>query len=124
MIKCDYCEGPARYVSGKLLYPESERLHASKFYHCDSCKAYVGVHKGTNIPLGRLANEDLRNWKTKAHTALDVLNQDGSMSRGGIYAKLAKELNIPVSEYHIANFDIKACKKFIKLCKKRNDNGA
>ena len=32
--------------------------------------AYVGVHKGTDKPLGRLANAELRYWKKRAHAAV------------------------------------------------------
>ncbi|MFB5268120.1 zinc-finger-containing protein [Paenibacillus enshidis] len=33
--------------------------------------AYVGVHDGTDIPLGRLANRELRELKKQCHALFD-----------------------------------------------------
>jgi len=54
-------------------------------YLCRSCDAYVGVHKGTDKPKGRLANAELREYKKKAHSAFDPLWRFGGMMRRQAY---------------------------------------
>lgn len=50
-ICCDYCGGPTEYVDSSVIYGRSYGM----IYLCRPCRAYVGVHRGTNKPLGRLA---------------------------------------------------------------------
>lgn len=60
IVICDYCGTPADFVDSSVVY------HGHSFgmiYLCPRCGAYVGVHKGSDKPLGRLANSELRNWK-------------------------------------------------------------
>ena len=68
-VYCDYCGREAEFVDSKIIYGKSY----GKIYLCRNCMAYVGVHKGTDKPLGRLANAELRNWKKAAHAAFDPL---------------------------------------------------
>jgi len=93
---------------------------------CRPCNAYVGVHKNNQeyIPLGRLANAELRSWKEKAHSAFDPMwkakiRRDGcskSKARKAGYKWLADQLGIKASDCHIGEFDIDSCKKVIKAC--------
>ena len=55
-VYCDYCGRETEYVDSKVIYGKSY----GKIYLCRNCMAYVGVHKGTDKPLGRLANAELR----------------------------------------------------------------
>lgn len=53
IVICDYCGTPADFVDSSVVY------HGHSFgmiYLCPRCGAYVGVHKGSDKPLGRLAN--------------------------------------------------------------------
>ena len=59
-VYCDYCGRQAEYVDSKVVYGKSYGM----MYLCRNCMAYVGVHKGTDKPLGRLANAELRYWKS------------------------------------------------------------
>lgn len=62
IVICDYCGTPADFVDSSVVY------HGHSFgmiYLCPRCGAYVGVHKGSDKPLGRLANSELRNWKRR-----------------------------------------------------------
>lgn len=72
-VYCDYCGRETEYVDSKVIYGKSY----GKIYLCRNCMAYVGVHKGTDKPLGRLANAELRNWK-RLHTP--YLTLCGSMA--------------------------------------------
>lgn len=69
---------------------------------------WVGVHKGTVKPMGRLANEELRYWKKKAHAAFDPIwqakvNQGWRKirARSKTYEWLAKEMKLPLEHTHI-----------------------
>lgn len=76
-VYCDYCGRETEYVDSKVIYGKSY----GKIYLCRNCMAYVGVHKGTDKPLGRLANAELRNWKKAAHAVFDPLWKYGLLSR-------------------------------------------
>jgi len=64
---CDYCQGPTEFVDDSEVY---ERSYGRKVYLCRPCNAWVGVHKGTTRPLGRLAKSELRKMKIQAHAHL------------------------------------------------------
>lgn len=113
-VYCDYCGRKAEFVDSKIIYGKSYGM----IYLCRNCMAYVGVHKGTAKPLGRLANAQLRYWKKRAHASFDPLWKYGRFkgSRNAAYAWLAKSLNLPVEETHIGMFDVGMCKRVIQIC--------
>jgi len=106
-VTCPYCGNKAAYVDSEVIYGRSYGM----VYLCEPCDAYVGVHKGTNHPLGRLADAKLRWWKKQAHHHFDQLWQGGGMSRKGAYAWLALKLNILPACCHIGMFDVDMCKR-------------
>jgi hypothetical protein len=56
-VTCPYCGQPAIYVDSAAVY----RIGSyGMIYLCRPCQAWVGVHPGTDQPLGRLANAELR----------------------------------------------------------------
>lgn len=113
-ITCDYCGSPATLEDSKVVYGKSY----GPIYICRCVPgdiAYVGCHKGTEEPLGRLANLNLRQWKIKAHWAFDPLWKKGLISRGRAYRWLADELGIPKEECHIGMFDVQMCKRVVEL---------
>ncbi|MDR1246109.1 MAG: DUF3268 family zinc-finger domain-containing protein [Clostridiales Family XIII bacterium] len=108
-VVCPYCGRAAEYTDSKTVYGRSYGM----IYLCRDCDAYVGVHKGTDKPLGRLANRELRRWKNAAHAAFDELWRFGSFTRREAYAWLSRQLGIPIKKTHIGMFDIAECKKVI-----------
>lgn len=108
---CAYCHEPTQYVDSIEIYKQSYGM----VYWCEFCGAHVGVHKGTNKALGRVANKELREWKIKAHDAFDVLWKDGLMHRKTAYRLLSENLNIPKQYTHIGYFGIETCKKVIEI---------
>lgn len=126
---CD-CGEVSELVTGKEIYPHRADLHSKAFYRCPGeCDAYVGCHPGTRRPLGRLADPELRHWKSQAHRAFDpiwkrrfeersALDPDykKGMARGGRYKKLAELLGIPKEECHIGMFTVELCKQTVALC--------
>lgn len=118
---CPYCESKTKYVDSSVVYGKSYGM----IYYCEDCKAWVGVHNGTDKALGRLANAELRGWKIKAHALFDKLwrkkMQQGfskKEARGKAYSWLTEELGIEPEETHIGFFDVDQCKKVVELCSK------
>ena len=108
---CSYCGKFSKMVTGKDVYPHLPKLKHLVIYECKGCDARVGCHKGTSRPLGRLANEELRNAKSFAHNCFDDIWKCGHMSRGNAYAWLARNLGIKKADCHIGMFDVEMCKK-------------
>lgn len=56
---CPYCHIKTEYKNSVDIYGADYGM----IYICPKCRAYVGVHKGTDKAKGRLANEYLRRCK-------------------------------------------------------------
>lgn len=112
-VYCPYCGRQAEYVDSKVIYGKSYGMA----YLCRSCMAYVGVHKGTDKPLGRLANAELRYWKKAAHAAFDPLWQWGEFKgrRNAAYKWLAEKMGLSHNKTHIGMFDVSQCKQVVKI---------
>lgn len=113
---CHYCETPARLVKGTKIYPHRPDLASLNFWECAPCKAYVGCHKGTTKPLGRLANKDLRSAKSKAHAMFDPLWRTGHMTRSEAYAWLRQQTGLSERECHIGEMTLEQCEQVSNLC--------
>lgn len=120
-VFCDYCGRPARFCDSKIVYGRSYGM----IYYCGHCNAYIGVHKGTDKPLGRLANAELRYWKKQAHAAFDPLWQRGSFRgrRNAAYDWLAQKMDLPVEETHIGMFDVGQCRRAIQIIQAQTKGG-
>lgn len=115
-LNCHYCQEPAALVDGLAIYPHRPDLAELRFWQCVPCKAYVGCHKGTTTPLGRLANADLRKAKTATHSAFDPLWKGGGMTRGEAYKWLQGAMNLTEEQCHIGEFNIGQCDQARWLC--------
>lgn len=118
-IQCPYCGGPAHCVTGAVLYGNRFDLLDKKFWRCKPCGAHVGCHPGTAIPLGRLANKQLRKAKMAAHAAFDPLWKSREMTRSQAYAWLADALGISPANCHIGMFDVDGCNAVIAAVAER-----
>jgi hypothetical protein len=112
---CPYCSNQSVQVGGLKLYPHRKDLEEKTFYLCEPCDAFVGTHKGTNKPLGTLANKPLREVRKLAHATFDPLWKDGQYGRGEAYRRLAKAMELSRENCHIAMFNIEQCKQVIQL---------
>lgn len=126
-VHCDYCHRDAQLVTGAAIYPHRPDLFGKKFWRCEPCGAFVGCHdKGAwiptskgqimsdgTLPLGRLANKELRKAKQRAHAAFDPLWRAKNMGRRKAYRMLAKKMGISEANCHIGMFDIDACNAVI-----------
>ena len=113
-VICPYCGAQADYTDSKNIY------HGHSYgmiYICRACDAYVGVHNGSDMPKGTLANAELRYWRRLAHAAFDPLWQSGAFyrRRNAAYSWLSEKMALSKEETHIGRFDIEACKKLINI---------
>lgn len=123
---CPYCGKQSEPCSGERVYPHRPDLADKLFFMCEGCGAWVGTHKSTGQPLGRLANAELRRLKQQAHAVFDPLweaklRRDGcskKKARGAAYMWLADEMNIPREDCHIAMFDEARCRQAAEICGK------
>jgi hypothetical protein len=128
---CPYCDQKAKLLrAGEPGYPYEAR-HPDEvrdygpMWTCAPCQAWVGVHANSrrHVPLGRLANAELRQWKSNVHAVFDPLWQakvrrDGCNkfeARNAGYKWLAGELGIDVKECHVGMFDIERCQRAIEI---------
>jgi len=112
-MNCPYCGKPAKYGPNEEFYNGKRFVgHSGSYmcYYCKPCGAYVGVHQNTTKPLGTMANQELRDWRRKAHAVFDPLWQSRRMTRNEAYQFVSKELG---KETHIGESDIETCKKII-----------
>lgn len=112
---CPYCGALSEKVNGSTIYPHRKDLSRKTFYRCQPCKAFVGCHDGTEHPLGRLANAELREAKKQAHAAFDPIWKRGYMKRKDAYFWLSRQLGLKYSETHIGMFDVETCQKTVQL---------
>ena len=110
-MKCPYCNKEAQWVTNEKIY--GKRYGKSYMcYLCETCNAYVGCHNNTKIPLGTMANKELRNWRIKSHSVIDPLWRGKKVNRQEVYDKLKSVFG---KEIHIGKADIELCKNIIKL---------
>ena len=124
---CRYCGSRIRLVPAKqVLGASAKRLDMENeyLYQCQNCNARVGCHKGTVIPLGNVANETLRLKRIETHRVFDQFWKSRHMSRNNAYKWLSQQLRIPMSETHIAGFEMDQCQKVIELCGVEEQKGA
>ena len=115
-VLCDYCGIPANLCDSSVIYGRSYGM----IYLCSKCGSYVGCHKGTDKPLGRLADAALRKWKMAAHASFDPLWKTGPFRgrRKAAYGWLAEQMGLPIEKTHIGMFDIPQCQEVIKIIEK------
>lgn len=124
---CPYCSAQAQLVGGDVIHAHRPDEYKKKFWLCVPCDAYVGTQPGTTIPLGRLANAELRYAKSAAHAAFDPLWRakmvHGKVSKGRAkgmaYIWLAQKLGLPTSQVNIGMFDVDQCMRVVELCRRK-----
>ena len=75
------------------------------------------THPGTSIPVGTLANRDLRALRKEAHQSFDQLYLSGLMSKQDAYLWLAELLQAPLSQAHIGYLGEYYCRQVIEASK-------
>ena len=114
---CQYCGKTAKRVDSAVIYHGRSYGPAWVCANYPACDAYCGCHKGTNMPLGTLANRELRLARNSAHDHVDAFWKQDVMSRKDTYKMLAKAMGISREECHIAMFTIEQCKLAVAVSK-------
>ena len=116
---CRYCGGKVVYTSNAEIY--GREYGEGKCYLCRNCRAFVGVHPGTDEPLGTLADDELRQWRKTAHYWFDQIWRKPLRitTRYKAYGWLAEQLGISREYTHIGMFEKEECKETIRLAKER-----
>ena len=98
------------------MYKRQVQLYVcSKYPVCD---AYVRVIPGTTIPLGTMADKQLRYLRKRAHQYFDQLYTTGIMTKKQAYAWLADVLQLPPQQVHIGYFGDYYCQQVIRQAQK------
>lgn len=119
---CPYCSGPVSLVNNAQIYGKSYGSWPWA-YRCQDreCNSHIGLHPYTAIPLGTIANAELR----AARMAVKIVFNPIWQSHGGAYRSarskayvwLAAQMNISVARCHIGWFDLHMCNRAVQVCK-------
>lgn len=105
------CGKETKFVDSACIY---HGVSYGYIYICPQCGRYVGVHKGTNYPLGTPADKELQELRKKVHKKFDS-TWSTQKERSQAYKVLSKQLNINIEETHIGMFDKTTCENVLKL---------
>ena len=118
-IKCPYCGALAQLRPASALGKIKPAYDGKRFYVCSRyprCDAYVEAHAASGLPMGTLANRQLR-WKRRdAHVALEKLWLEGHMTKSDAYRWMRTQMGIPETDAHIGKFSEYRCEQLIRLC--------
>lgn len=115
ITKCEHCGGSVNIVKNSEIYGRCYGEYPWA-YMCDSCMAYVGIHKDTDIPLGTLATKEIRDARKECKPYFFRMIEELELSRGKAYKMLADKLKINPSECHFGMFDVEMCNKAKVAC--------
>lgn len=118
-IRCPYCGSPAILKDASYVY--GHHSSGGKVYVCShypACDSYVGVHQGTSLPKGSLANRTLRKKRIQAHRIFDQLWRQGIFSRQEAYRWIGDRFCLETRQAHIGNFSDYMCDQLIQEASK------
>ena len=119
-IRCPYCGSRAYLRPASVLDKTEKEDRDAMFYVCaryPACDSYVTAHAASRMPMGTLANRQLRQKRRIAHLALNELWQSNIMTRKEAYRWLQLQLGLEPEDTHIAMFLDYRCGETIRLCR-------
>lgn len=114
--RCPYCDGRVRLVDNAEIYRGRSYGDWPYAYLCKPCDAFVGLHPDTDLPLGTMANGELRHARKTAKSLWMDVTKAAGLNRTKAYAWLAEQMNIPKAECHFGHFDLKRAKQALSAC--------
>ena len=117
-IHCPYCGAKATLHPSRYVYGEANKNNGF-VYACDRyprCDSYVSAHQKSRLPMGTLANGDLRNKRIQAHKAFDWMWKSGRMKKWQAYKWMQVTLGLNERQAHIAKFSEYMCDRLIAAC--------
>ncbi|WP_242996567.1 zinc-finger-containing protein [Lacrimispora amygdalina] len=119
-IECPYCKAKAILRPASVVYGSTLKEKGRHLYLCTNwpaCDAYVSAHKSSLLPMGTLANGDLRHKRIMAHRALSAFQRHGHMETWAVYLWLQMQLGLSREEAHIGRFSAEQCEQVIAACR-------
>lgn len=112
---CEHCGGDVEVAKNSVIYGVCYGDYPW-VYICQDCRSYVGIHKGTDIPLGTLATPEMRQARKECKPYFFEMMEALNLNRSQAYKILAERLNIKPSECHFGMFDVDMCNKAKSVC--------
>lgn len=116
---CRYCGAGVRVVENSAIYGRAYGNWPYS-YQCTQCDAHVGLHPFTDLPLGTLANTELREARVASKAAFSRMRDGRGFSRSRAYEWLAGEMNISKDACHFGWFDLADCELAKSICDRDN----
>lgn len=116
-VMCPHCYSRVRLVNNNVIYNGRSYGDWPFVYLCmgANCRAYIGLHPGTDIPLGTLADKPTREARIAGKTPFNDIWRD-LITRKEAYAWLAKAMSIEPEACHFGLFNIEQSRKARDLC--------
>jgi ssDNA-binding Zn-finger/Zn-ribbon topoisomerase 1 len=111
---------------GSLMVLRPSKFANGWYYRCfhfPACRGMHGAHPN-GVPLGIPANADTKEWRIKAHAALDPLyasypkGKERREMRSRAYKWMAYAMGLDINDAHIGQFTAEQCKRLIELIEK------
>ena len=118
-IKCPYCGRTA--VLRKASYVHKNASDRDFLYVCSGypdCDAYVGVHTGTKLPMGTLADAKLRRKRIETHQVFDAIWQNGILTKKDAYRWMGDIFCLTTAQAHIGHFSHYYCDRLMDASRK------
>lgn len=119
-VNCPYCGAPAICRPASMVHGKNTWQKGTHLYVCTrwpDCDSYVTAHKNTLLPMGSLANKNLRYKRILAHEALEELRQMRHMDTWAVYIWLQMKLELSPDKAHIGMFSEEMCDHLISVCR-------
>ena len=126
-MKCPYCGARAVLRPAAAIGKTKPCYEGQRFYVCARypvCDSYVAAHRRSGLPMGTLADSNLRWLRRDAHAALERFCRERGMSRSGGYQWLGEQLGIPAEDAHIGKFSEFRCKAVLQMCRQIENSRA
>ena len=123
-VRCPYCRAKATLHPSSYVFGDAA-LSDNLLYVCDrypACDSYVGAHRRTKLPMGTLADGDLRHKRIEAHKSFGWLWESGLMTKAQAYKWMQAKLGIRGEQAHIAKFNHYMCDQLIRICEQAKQN--
>lgn len=113
---CRHCGSVVKFIRNEELYGHP-RGNWPFAYLCQNpvCGASIGLHKGTDIPLGTLAKRELKAARYTAKQSFLCLVKEKKLKMNDAYEWLAYHMNKPQTETHFGFFEHEDCQLALKI---------
>jgi hypothetical protein len=115
---CDACSSPSIIYTTEADVKGTNKRKWPYIWYCRNCKASVGCHPNTNLPLGYMASPYISHLRATLHAIIDPLWQSKLGTRKEIYSWIAKELCLSDEFCHIAQLSLTQLKIAIEFSTK------